>query len=76
MKSDNYLFGKLARLVRSIQDFIVEDGEVKGQTKTDRMSWLHFVLSNVEGFLVRMLGLVDNGYNINGHKWILGHHKS
>ena len=62
------LLGKVAGLVRRVQDFIVENGEVKGKTKADWVRWCQVGLSNFGGVLVslerlvgRLLSLVANG---------------
>lgn len=45
-------------LVRVVEDFIVEDGEVERQTKPDRVCWLHLPFANVKSLLVRLLGVL------------------
>jgi len=61
------LFGEMACLIGRVQDFIVEDGEVKGQTKTDWVCGCKVGLGNFGGILVslerlvcRLLALVAN----------------
>jgi hypothetical protein len=62
------LLGKVAGLVRRVQDFIVENGEVKGKTKANRVRWCQIGLSNFGGVLISLerlvgglLSLVANG---------------
>ena len=62
------LLSKMAGLVRRVQDLIVEDGEVKGETKADWVCWCEISLCNLGGVLVglkrlvgRLLSLVANG---------------
>jgi len=55
------LFSQLASFVWWVQNLIVEDWEVKGQTQTDGMCWLHFTLANVKCILVSGLRVIDNG---------------
>jgi len=58
----------MACLVGRVQDFIVENGEVKGETKTDWVCWRKVGLGNFGRVLVslkrlvgRLLSLVANG---------------
>lgn len=62
------LFGEVAGLVGRVQDLIVEDGEVQGKTKSDRVGWGKISLGNLSGGLIglerlvgRFLSLVGNG---------------
>jgi hypothetical protein len=62
------LLGKMASLIRRVQDLIVENGEVKSQTKADwvggcKVGLCNFgrVLVSLEGFVGRLLSLVANG---------------
>lgn len=55
------LFSQLASFVWRVQNLIVEDWEVEGQTQTDGMCWLHFTLANVKCILVSGLRVIDNG---------------
>jgi hypothetical protein len=52
------LLGKMASLIRRVQDLIVENGEVKSQTKADRVSGRKIRLCNLSGVLVSLEGLV------------------
>lgn len=53
----SYRLGQAAGLVRVVEDFIVEDGEIECQTKPDRVCWLHLSFANVKSLLVRLLGV-------------------
>jgi hypothetical protein len=62
------LLGEMACLVGRVQDLIVENGEVEGETKTDWVCWRKVGLSNLSCVLVslkrlvgRLLSLVANG---------------
>lgn len=50
-----HLLGQRAGLLRRVEDFVVEDGEVEGQAQSDGVCWLHVLLADVEGFLVGLL---------------------
>ena len=52
------LLGKMASLIRRVQDFIVENGEVKSQTQADWVGWCKVGLCNFGGVLVSLKGLV------------------
>lgn len=54
----SYRLSQAAGLVRIVEDFIVEDREVEGQTKTDGVCRLHVPFAYVESLLVRLLGVV------------------
>ena len=62
------LLGKVACLVRGVQDLVVEDGEVQGKAKADwvggrqvSLSNLGSVLVSLKGLVGRLLSLVTNG---------------
>jgi hypothetical protein len=62
------LLGKVAGLVGGVQDLVVEDGEVEGETKADGVGGskiglgnLGCVLVSLEGLVGRLLALVANG---------------
>lgn len=62
------LLGKVASLIRCIQNLVVEDGEVKGKTQADRVGGRKLSLGNLGGSLVslerlvgRVLAAVANG---------------
>ena len=64
------LLGQLARLLRRVQDLVVEDGEVERQTEPDRVRRLHLALADLERVLVRFLGVLDdrcNGDHLHYH---------
>ena len=52
---NKYLFGKLTRLVRAVEDLIVEHGEVESQTQSDGVGGLHFGLTDLKSILVSLL---------------------
>ena len=54
----SYRLSQAAGPVRVVEDFIVEDWEVEGQAKPDRVCWLHLPLANVKSLLVSLLGVV------------------
>jgi hypothetical protein len=51
----------MACLIGSIEDLIVEDGEIKGQAKSDRVRWSQVSLSNLSGSLVCLKRLIGRG---------------
>jgi hypothetical protein len=52
------LLGKVAGLIGSIEDLVVEDGEVQGESETDGVGRRELGLSNLGGSLVGFKGLV------------------
>lgn len=52
------LLGKVASLVGGVQDLVVEDGKVQGETEADRVSRGELGLGNLGGSLVSLEGLV------------------
>jgi hypothetical protein len=48
------LLGKMASLVGGVEDLIVEDGEVEGKAKADRVSGSKVGLSNLRSSLVSL----------------------
>lgn len=52
------LLGKVACLVRSVQNFVVEHREVQGKTQADGVGGRQLGLGNLSGSLVRLEGLV------------------
>jgi hypothetical protein len=52
------LLGKMASLVGRVEDLVVENGEVQGETKTDGVSGGKVGLSDLGGSLVGLEGLV------------------
>ncbi len=62
------LLGKVAGLIRGVQNLIVENGEVESKTKADWVCWCKVSLGNfgsvlvcLEGLVRRLLSLVANG---------------
>lgn len=52
------LLGKVACLIRGVQDLIVEHGEVKSKTKADWVGRCKVGLGNLSGILVSLKRLV------------------
>jgi hypothetical protein len=52
------LLGEVASLIRGVEDLVVEDGEVQGETQADGVSGRQLVLGNIGGSLVGLEGLV------------------
>lgn len=48
----------MAGLVGSIQDFVVEDGEVQGKTQADGVRGRQLGLSDLRGSLISLEGLI------------------
>lgn len=48
----------MASLIRGVQDLVVKDGEVKGETKTDRVSGRQLSLGNLGSSFVGFERLV------------------
>jgi hypothetical protein len=55
------LLGKLASLVGRVEDLVVEDGEVQGETETDGVGRSKVLSSDLGGGLVSLEGLVGGG---------------
>ena len=55
-----YLLGELARLVRAVQDLVVEHREVQGEPQPDGVRGLHFGLADLKSVLVGFLRIVNN----------------
>lgn len=60
------LLCKVASLVGRVEDLIVEDGEVQGKTKSDRVSRSEIGLSNLSGGLVSFKRLVGGLLSLIG----------
>lgn len=60
------LFGKMASLVRGVEDLVVEDGEVQGETKSDGVSRSEIGLGNLGSSLVSLQGLVGRFLSLIG----------
>ena len=52
------LLGKVASLIRRVQDLVVENGEVEGQAETNWVGWCKVGLRDFGGVLVSLEGLV------------------
>lgn len=48
----------MASLIGRIENLIVKDGEIKGQTKADWMSRCEIRLGNLRGILISLQGLI------------------
>lgn len=48
----------MASLVWGVQDLVIEDREVEGETQADRVSWSKVGLGDFGSVLVRLKGLV------------------
>lgn len=57
-----YIFGQLTGLIRWVEDLIVENGEIEGETETDWVCGLHFFFADVKGFLVGSLWVFNDGW--------------
>ena len=57
-----YLLGELTRLVRAVEDLVVEHGEVEGEPQPDGVRGLHLGLTNLESVLVGFLRIVNDSY--------------
>jgi len=56
------LLGKLACLVRRIQDLVVEYGEIKSKTKSDRVGWSKLLLRNTTGRLICLVRSIGGSF--------------
>ena len=56
--------GQSAGSVGGIEDLVVKYREIKSETQSDWMSWLHLAFTDIERFLVGFLGLIDNTLKI------------
>ena len=48
----------MACLIGGVEDLVVEDGEIEGETKADWVCWCKIGLSNFGGILVSLEGLI------------------
>ena len=58
------LLGELTRLVRAVEDLVVEHGEVEGESQPDGVSRLHLGLADFKCILIGLLGVIYNSYNL------------
>ena len=56
-----YLLGQLAGFVGTVEDLIIEYGEVESQTQSDGMGWLHLGFADLESVLVSFLRIIHHG---------------
>ena len=54
------LLCQLAGLVGGVEDLVVEDGEVEGETQPDGVGWLHLTFADLKRVLVGLLRVVNN----------------
>ena len=57
-----YLLGELTRLVRAVEDLVVEHGEVEGEPQPNGVRGLHLGLADLESVLVSFLRVVNDRY--------------
>jgi len=58
------LLGEMASPVRRVQDLVIEDGEVEGETETDGVSWSELGLSNVRCVLTVDISLLFQFFHV------------
>lgn len=46
-----------------ILDLIVKYGKIQGEAKTNGVGWCHFGFTNLQSWLVCLLGIVNNFYD-------------
>ena len=51
----------MACAVGRVDDLVVEDGEVEGESEPDGVGRLHLALGDLERLLVRLLGVLQHG---------------
>ncbi len=61
------LLSQVASLVGGVQDLVIEDGEVQGQTKTNWVCWGEIGLSNFGSILVSLKRLVRRSLSLFGN---------
>ena len=61
------LLCEVASLIGGVEDFVVEDGEVQRETKTDGVSWSKIGAGNFGSVLVRLKGLVSRDFTLVTH---------
>lgn len=60
------LLGKMASLVRGVENLVVEDGEVEGKTKSDRVSGSKIGRGDFSGSLVCLQRLIGRFLSLVG----------
>ena len=55
-----YLLGQLAGFVGTVEDLIIEYGEVESQSQSDGMGWLHLGFADLESVLVSFLRIIHH----------------
>lgn len=55
------LLGKVASTVGRVQNLVVENGEVEGESKTDRVGWGEFGLSDIGSVLIDLVSIAFGG---------------
>ena len=51
-----------SRLSQEVENLIIQNRKVKGQTQSDRMCWLHFLFADSKSFSVCLLSLIHNPF--------------
>ena len=51
-----------SRLSQEVENLIIQNRKVKGQTQSDRMCWLNFLLADFKSFSVCLLWLIHNPF--------------
>merc|ERR1711981_322710 len=55
-----YLLGQLAGFVGTVEDLIIEYGEVESQSQSDGMGWLHLGFADLKSVLVSFLRIIHH----------------
>ena len=55
-----YLLSQLAGFVGTVEDLIIEYGEVESQAQSDGMGWLHLGFADLESVLVSFLRIIHH----------------
>lgn len=70
-KLNGNLFSQMASSGWWIDNFVIENGKVESQSQPNRMSWLHFRLWYVKGFLISFLRILNYAFCLSAHKTIV-----
>ena len=54
------LLCQVASSVGGVEDLVIENGEIEGQTQPDGVGGLHLTLADLKGVLVGLLRVVNN----------------